>query len=131
MSALQKIAAFSSGGLNGQQDNQRDWSPFIGHFTSFGAMAPVRSALDDKADKYDIQQRIEAADEESFLVFEKIMESNYLRASRPAKKPEIDPCVCFSECTLTVVLAHCEKYGRFGLIFKKKEAFQPGARIKS
>ncbi|MCC7013914.1 MAG: hypothetical protein IT454_15255 [Planctomycetes bacterium] len=127
MATFHGFAAFSKGGLVGVQANQRDWSPFLGHFTSWRAMAPLHSVFDESCTPALVAQLLEQADADSFEVLERIAKSQCLKPSRP-RKGTAPARLCFSECTLPGVLGHCERYGRFGLVFRKHTLFSLGAR---
>lgn len=130
MSLIHILKAFSEGGLTGCQIQQRDWSPFIVHFTSWNAMRPFRELFKSpplvKASNQlpqFVDSALNQADEISFQTFLSIIQSGYIRANSPSEKDDIPPCVCFSECNLPGLIGHCERYGRFGFVFSKSDIF--------
>jgi len=125
MGLVHTIALFARGGPQGIQANQRDWSPFLIHFTSAAAMMTLRNPLGCSAAV--ISRRLRCADSDSVKIVERIASSMQLKASTPAGK-QCDPCICFSECTLPGLIALSERYGRFGFAFRKAKLFDRGAR---
>ncbi|MCD4733771.1 hypothetical protein K8R78_05985 [bacterium] len=114
------------------QDRQRDFSPFVVHFTAQGAMRDVLEYLKfnysnidnkDPLNVNSILKSLESADKESFTVFEKIASSSYLKLSSDKAKK-----VSLSECTLPGLLSLSARYGRFGLMFTKQFIFEKGGR---
>jgi hypothetical protein len=128
MSLLHGLAAHGVGGVTGMQSQQRDWSPFVAHFTSYRAMGKLRSAIGSRAAPADIANYFVDADSASFEIVKQIAASNTLRRSVPSEKDDIPACVCFSEYSLPGLVAHCERYGRFGWVFRKSDIFGCGAR---
>ncbi|MDQ7780029.1 MAG: hypothetical protein RDV41_10015 [Planctomycetota bacterium] len=128
MSLIHGIVAYAEGGVHGMQSTQRDWSPFLVHFTSADAMKSVREAVPAGKTPKEIKELLEAADKASWKVVEAIAKSGVLRAHVLEGKPTSDPCVSLSECTLPGLIALCERYGRFGFGFRKKDLFAAGAR---
>ena len=128
MGLIHSIEAFAKGGLFGLQAAQRDWSPFVAHFTCYSAMSPVRSAVGKGKLPLEIATLLRDADVQSLDVVRQIAASGELRASSPSSKDNVPPCVCFSECTLPGLLSLCERYGRFGFVFEKTKLFGAGAR---
>src|SRR6266571_6648000 len=128
MSLIHSVVSHAKGGVRGLQANQRDWSPFVVHFTSYAAMAPIRTAVPAGKTPSQVAALLDTADANSFAVLEAIAGSALLRASIPEGKDESDPCVCLSECTLPGLIALAERYGRFGLGFRKTTLFGAGAR---
>lgn len=126
MAFVHGFAARGGGGLDGVQSDQRDWSPFVAHFTSYRAMEPVRTLHRANTDSGTARRTLAAADEASFDVFAQIVASATIRTSRPSET--IAECVCFSECSLPGLLGHVERYGRFGFVFSKSMMFGAGAR---
>lgn len=114
--------------MNGLQASQRDWSPFLVHFTSYRAMGPIRSALPAGCTPQQVSALLDAADSQSFVVWQAIAASGQLKSAVPQGKEEADACVCLSECTLPGLISLAERYGRFGLGFRKADLFGAGAR---
>lgn len=119
-------------GLSGIQADQRDFSPFLVHFTNYKSMEVVRKALELKAIPEDIHGLLNNADKESMAIIMRIAESNSLLASKPKNKDgdeqKINRCICFSECNISGIISHAERYGRFGFIFTKSNLFNIGCR---
>jgi hypothetical protein len=128
MSLIHGIVAHADSGVEGMQATQRDWSPFLVHFTSAVAMKPVREAVPVGKKPKEIKTLLVAADKSSFTVVEAIASSCALKAHVLAGKPTSDACVSLSECTLPGLIALCERYGRFGFGFRKMRLFAAGAR---
>jgi hypothetical protein len=128
MTTITSINAFADGNVRGLQVAQRDWSPFVSHFTCSKAMKSLNSALDSGAKPKEIREKLIKSDEESFQTFERIISSGKLIASSPRGKPGVEPCVSFSECTLPGLIALSERYGRFGFVFNKKYIFKNNGR---
>lgn len=128
MSLIHVLDSFSKGGLTGSQTEQRDWSPYVVHFTNWTAMRPFREMFKNPIPfgpcnqlPQDVHSALEKADKESFDVFGKIVQAGKIRASSPSDKDGIPECVCFSECNLPGLIGHCERYGRFGFVFSKQD----------
>lgn len=51
-----------------------------------------------------------------------------LQPAAPSEKDGIDKCICFSACNLPGLINHCERYGRFGFVFRKNVVFDLGGR---
>lgn len=128
MGTVHDLAAHAAGGLRGIQASQRDWSPFVAHFTSFSAMETIRRAIVGGSRPGEVAAMLEAADEQSAGIAEKIAESGRLLARSPSPADEIPDCICFSECSLPGLLGHCERYGRFGWVFRKAAIYGAGGR---
>ena len=127
MSTLHSLLGFEKGGLSGIQNAQRDWSPYLAHFTNYRAMAPLRRAITDLISAKGIKDTLGEADVTSFGVFQAILASAALNKARLDWDRTLE-AVCFSECTLPGIFSLAEQFGRFGLIFKKSEAFALGVR---
>jgi hypothetical protein len=127
MSTFHGIAAFAKGGVAGVQASQRDWSPFLGHFTSWRALAPLREAFEQATTPARVAEMLAESDAKSFEVVQLISQSSQLAPSR-SKSTAAPRRLCFSECTLPGLLGHCERFGRFGFIFRKHALFELGAR---
>ena len=52
-----------------------------------------------------------------------------LQPAAPSEKDGIDKCICFSECNLPGLINHCERYGRFGFVFRKNVVFGLGGGV--
>ncbi|MCR9245402.1 MAG: hypothetical protein NXI31_10240 [bacterium] len=128
MATIHGLAAFARSGLEGLQVNQRDWSPFVGHFTSFAAMTPLRSAIRRGDTSQQVAELLQTADAESARIATLIVGSQRILARSPSDKDKLPACVCLSECTLPGLLGHCERYGRFGWIFRKNAIYAAGGR---
>ena len=128
MSTLHVLSAYTLGNLTGQQAAQRDFSPFVVHFTNWTAMAPLRSAVKDVRSCSEIASLLGAADQRSYEIAKLILGSKRLLARSPNERHQVPPCVCFSECNLPGLIAHSERYGRFGFAFHKADLFRLGAR---
>jgi len=122
----------SFSGLSGIQADQRDFSPFLVHFTSYRSMEILRSVIQLEALPKDIHHLLEVADNESMEIVRKIAESKSLLFSKPKNKDgieqQISKCICFSECNISGVISHAERYGRFGFVFRKRDLFGFGCR---
>ncbi len=90
-------------------------------------MLPIRSALRNEASS-SLNELLSEADAESLAVVEMIAASGKLLAHSPATKDRIPRCVCFSACSLPGLINFSERYGRFGLAFRKELIFQAGGR---
>lgn len=128
MTVIHNIVSFSKSGLTGVQSCQRDWSPYLVHFTSWSAMKPIRAAIKNAKPPKEIAIMLRDADAKSLAVAQKIASSGILKANSPNPTQNMPPCVCFSECTLPGLIAHAERFGRFGFVFTKRDAYTLGAR---
>ncbi len=126
MGVIHGLAEHGDSGLAGIQSNQRDWSPFVAHFTSYSAMSIVRDAVPAGCSAVDVRELLEEADSRSFEVVKRINASGSLLAS--GADEGVLPRTCFSECSLPGLVAHCERFGRFGLVFAKHDLFVAGGR---
>ena len=129
MGIIHTVLPFKDGGLRGIQACQRDWSNYLVHFTCAATMHtlkkfPCRIKFSPKT----LAKKIEAADKKSFKIVKKIHRSMSLQPATPSEKDGIDKCVCFSECNLPGLINHCERYGRFGFVFRKDAIFALGGR---
>lgn len=128
MSLIYDLSRLARSGMDAMQRAQRDWSPYLVHFTNSTSMQSIRMMLTGRyADPERYCQCLDHADSESFGVAEKIITSGTLRASKIVTK-FADPCVCFSECTLPGLIGHSERYGRFGFVFEKCDVYNIGGR---
>lgn len=132
MTTIHNIVAHSLGGLSGIQASQRDWSPFLVHFTNWSSMGLVRVAVAAGEKPNDLAALLADADAVSFDIVKKIASSAKLLAKAPTDKKgtthDISACVCLSECNLPGLISHCERYGRFGFVFEKNDIFTSGGR---
>ena len=128
MSLLHCLEAYGRGHLTGVQSTQRDWSPFLAHFTTWSAMRELRAVVKQQMPLEQVCSLLHEADERSWQTVQKILGSQRLLARSPSEKHGLPPCVCLSECTLPGLLSHCERYGRFGLVFSKQAVFDAGGR---
>jgi hypothetical protein len=128
MSLLHGLAAYARGNLTGIQGSQRDFSPFVAHFTTWSAMADLRAAVKTQRPPRDVRALFETADEKSWATVQLILGSRRVLARSPSEKDRLPPCVCLSECTLPALVSHAERYGRFGLVFSKRAVFEAGGR---
>lgn len=123
------LDAFSKGGVFGCQSQQRDWSPYLVHLTSWEAMTPLREVLYKKHGRLASQlpmyvhRALPTADQKSFESFQKIMQSGFLRCGSPNEKKHLPEFVCFAECNLPGLISHAERYGRFGFVFEKLDLY--------
>lgn len=120
-----------SGGVDAIQHRQRDFSPYLIHFTSWKAMEPVRDYLDAlktrSADESDLLTCLMTADEASKERLLKILSSGSIEP-RYFNRRDYEAAVCLTECTLAGVLSHSERYGRYGLVFPKRTVYECGGR---
>jgi hypothetical protein len=128
MSLLHCLAAYTRGHVTGVQAAQRDWSPFLTHFTTWSAMKGLRAAVREKRSAEEVSRLFEEADADSWATSRKILASGKLLAHSPSEKDGLPGCVCLSECTLPGLMSHCERYGRFGFVFAKRTVFEVGGR---
>lgn len=128
MGVIHDLAAHAGSGLRGIQATQRDWSPFVGHFTSYRAMETLRHAATPGTSPEEVARLLSVADCKSAEVVASIAKSHILRPSSPSPPDGIPACVCLSECCLPGLLGHCEQFGRFGFMFRKSALFALGAR---
>lgn len=119
MGSIHDLAAYAGNGLRGDQATQRDWSPFVGHFTSYKAMRKVRAGVSAGASADAVLELLGKADSRGMVAIQGMAASRIIRSSSPSSRHKIPPCVCLSECSLAGLLGHSERYGRFGLIFRK------------
>lgn len=132
MALIYDISRLAKSGLVAQQSAQRDWSPFLVHFTSYSEMKPVRKLL-RKISPHSAKQfseELTKADEASFKVVQQILncDNPLLRKTSPNAKEELPECVCLTECTFPGLFGHSERFGRFGFVFGKCEIFNLGGR---
>lgn len=128
MALVHFLAAYAKGNVTGKQLGQRDFSPYVVHFTSWSAMAPLRRTLDQAQAPQQVLKLLNEADAGSWQVAKSVLESGKLLARSPSPEHTLPPCVCFSECTLPGLMSHCERYGRFGFAFHKHDLYRAGGR---
>jgi hypothetical protein len=128
MGALHQHEATAEGGIKGLQAQQRDWSPFVAHFTSSVAMKQLWKSLPKPLEPATVKAGLDQADQKSFQVFQAIVGSGVIRASSAPPTSDADARVCLSECTLPGLISHAERFGRFGIVFRKDELFRHGGR---
>lgn len=128
MSLIHTLDSFLKGGLTGAQTEQRDWSPYVVHFTNCASMKPFREMFKNPSSfgpcnqlPQDVHTALNQADRISFDVFGKIVQSGRIKANSPSDKDALPDCVCLSECNLPGLIGHSERYGRFGFVFSKKD----------
>lgn len=128
MALIYDLSRLAESGMKAMQGAQRDWSPFLVHFTQTASLQPIQMMFDGLyTEPTRIKQCLDYTDQESFKIATKIVTSGKLRASSIQDK-HTDPCVCFSECTLPGIIGHSERYGRFGFVFDKSEVYKEGGR---
>jgi hypothetical protein len=128
MGFIHGMVARAKSGLKGIQASQRDWSPFLVHFTQYGAMEGVRRLSLAACTAKDVAQQLREADEQSFKTVKTIFSSGRLLARSPSDKDGLPKCVCLSECNISGLIGHAERYGRFGFVFRKDRLFREGGR---
>lgn len=128
MSIIHIKNALATSGLTGMQSAQRDWSPYLVHFTNWSAMAPLRKMATLATAPGAVRTSLDEADATSFGIVQLILSSGKVLARSPGDKTAIPPCVCLSECDVPGLVSHSERYGRFGFVFTKAALFSKGAR---
>ena len=128
MSLLHSLAAYARGPLSGIQSTQRDFSPYVAHFTTWSAMTELRRAARERRSPEEVVSMFASADAKSWENTRKILETRTLLANSPSPKDRLPACVCFSECSLPGLMSHCERYGRFGFVFAKPDLYACGGR---
>ncbi|HZY71075.1 MAG TPA: hypothetical protein VFF67_08895 [Thermoplasmata archaeon] len=126
MGVIHELEAVAEGAIAGLQAQQRDWSPFVAHFTTASAMLPLRGIWKNPLDPATVQQLLAPADATSWATFQKIMASGKILASSLPSGSIGNPRVCLSECTLPGLISHTERFGRFGLVFRKSDILSVG-----
>lgn len=132
MALLYDIARLAKSGLKAQQSAQRDWSPYLVHFTRYTAMQTARRVIKRNTpfSAQDVKQALGNADETSWNSVEQILatSSPFLQKHSPQEKEELPECVCLSQCTLPGLFGHSERFGRFGFVFDKLDIYDLGGR---
>lgn len=126
MGVIHELEAVAEGAIGGLQAQQRDWSPFVAHFTTASAMSPLRGIWKSPLDPATVKQMLATTDATSWATFQKIMASGKILASPPPGGSGGGPRVCLSECTLPGLISHAERFGRFGLVFLKTDILSIG-----
>lgn len=123
-------ALVEDGGLTALQSGQRDFSPYVIHFTSYYCMAPVRTYLSGlgkgTTNALDLIPLLQMADTQSANILSRILDSGSIRTN--GFHYDYEPAVCLTECTLPGVLVHSARYGRYGLLFHKDTVIEFGGR---
>lgn len=128
MGTIHGLVAHRDGGLRGIQAGQRDWSPFVAHFTSYSAMEPVRGVIRSGCAASRAADILNEADRVSFDIVQSIAKDRCLQVSNRLEEEGVPARVSLSECSLPGLLGHCERFGRFGFVFRKQELFRLGGR---
>jgi hypothetical protein len=128
MSYVNALVAFSKGGLTGLQTCQRDWSPYLVHFTSYGAMDWVRKLSSAGVSPEKACTCLKESDARSADKAREIIKSGQLTCHSPSDKDGIPACVCMSECNLPGLISQSERYGRFGFVLRKSTVHEVGGR---
>lgn len=128
MSYLHKMEAMAEGNLIGLRAGQRDWSPFVAHFTSHDAMRKLRRAVSNQLTPVEVSTELRTADAKSFESLRSVLKDRRIVAKSPSEEDEILSCVCLSECTLPGLISHAERYGRCGIVFEKEFIYGVGGR---
>lgn len=132
MSLIYDLARLAKSGLKAQQAAQRDWSPYLVHFTSYSAMEPIRKLLKNTSmcSATDVSRALDVADAKSWEVVRSILSSpaQELQKHSPQASEGIPDCVCLSQCSFPGLFGHSERFGRFGFVFNKLDIFNLGGR---
>ena len=146
MSIIYDLDCCSISNLTAMQAAQRDFSPYLVHFTSYKAMKEVRDFVFKKFPSQTVTteqkksnslisqlaegvaQKLKDADIKSFDVVKQILQQASIKMSSPSAKEEIPKCVCLSQCTFPGLIGHSERFGRFGFVFSVEDIFKLGGR---
>ena len=132
MALIYDLTRLAKSGLKAQQSAQRDWSPYLVHFTRYTAMQAVRKIIKRNAQfsAKDVKEALEDADEASWNSVVQILSpsSPFLQKHSPQEKEDLPACVCLSHCTLSGLFGHSERFGRFGFVFDKLDIYDLGGR---
>lgn len=144
MSIIYDLNSCSISNLTAMQAAQRDFSPYLVHFTSYKVMKTVRDFIFRKSPPQivpteqrkslisqlaeEVAQRLKAADCQSFCVVKQIVQQATITMFSPNAKEEIPKCVCLSQCTFPGLIGHSERFGRFGFVFSLEDIFKLGGR---
>ena len=130
MGIIHSTIPFKDGGLKGIQACQRDWTKYLVHFTCSKSMKkafskfPCEECYSPKA----LDRKLNHADKESYDILKTIHDSQVVKAASPSEENHILACVSFTECNICGLVNHSERYGRFGLVFKKDAIWKLGGR---
>lgn len=128
MSLIHSLAAIAKGGVTGSQCYQRDWSPYLTHFTNRNAMIWTSAIPKGTITPTAIEANLIASDQQSLAVANTILASRNLLVAGGDPTQGIPDFVSFSECTLPGIISHAERFGRFGFVFEKHAIFAAGGR---
>lgn len=132
MALIYDLTRLARSGLKAQQSAQRDWSPYLVHFTRYTAMQAVRKVIKRTVQfsAKDVREALENADEASWDSVKQILapSSPFLQKHSPQEKEDLPECVCLSQCTLPGLFGHSERFGRFGFVFDKLDLYDFGGR---
>ena len=132
MALIYDLSRLAKSGLKAQQSAQRDWSPYLVHFTRYSAMRSVWSVIKRTAQfsANDVSRALDQADKMSWGSVKQIFSglTPFLQKHSPQEKEELPECVCLSQCTLPGLLGHSERFGRFGFVFDKLDIYDLGGR---
>ena len=82
MALIYDLARFAKSGMRAMQGAQRDWSPYLVHFTQAASLQAIRGLLDDLyTDPKYIKKCLDYSDLESYKIAAKIITSGVLKAS--------------------------------------------------
>lgn len=132
MALIYDLSRLAKSGLKAQQAAQRDWSPYLVHFTRHTAMQTARKVIKRNAQfsAQDVCQDLKEADEASWDSVKQILASSppFLQKHSPQENEDLPECVCLSQCTLPGLFGHSERFGRFGFVFDKLDIYDLGGR---
>ena len=132
MALIYDLARFAESGMKAVQSAQRDWSPYLVHFTKYTAMKEVWKGVrrDAPFSAKGVEEALENADRESWDSVGQILASSFpfLQKHSPQEKEKLPECVCLSQCTLPGLFGHSERFGRFGFVFDKLDIYDLGGR---
>ena len=129
MGIIHSTIPFKDGGLKGIQACQRDWTKYLVHFTCSKSMREFRKfPCEECYPPKELDKLLKEADRESFGILEKIYNSKTIKTFSPSEENHILPCISFTECNICGLVNHSERYGRFGLVFKKDVIWKRGGR---
>ena len=132
MALIYELTRLAKSGLKAQQSAQRDWSPYLVHFTRYTAMQAVWKIIKRNAQfsAKVVRDALGVADNASWDSVEQIFKSSspFLQKHSPQEKEQLPECVCLSQCTLPGLFGHSERFGRFGFVFDKLDIYDLGGR---
>lgn len=130
MALIYDLSRHAKSGLEALQFAQRDWSPYLVHFTSSRAMNKVATKLRGcrGISPDEVASALKEADSASYGVVKEILDcdSPCLRANLPNEWADTSKRICLSQCTLPGLFGHSERFGRFGFVFDKLDVFDKG-----